>query len=133
MAQYYFSKNGEVEIVNYSGNKWLGKLTFGLWDKVGIPRPLSEEDAKLVGRILRNYLKLQKVHYDYINESESGKERGIREADCNCFWSELGYEQDMSLDILNWVDDLAKFFEESGGLITEEEWCKIEGEGKYEK
>ena len=97
MTQTYYAVNGEIRDINVTGNHFLDKLTFPLWDKAGIPRPLSEADAKLIGRMLRNYAKLQRVKPDA------------------WFWKELGWVQDSETEI-RWVEEIAKFFEKSGGL-----------------
>ena len=101
MTQTYYAVNGEVKDINVTGNLFLDKLTFPLWDKVGIPRPLSEEETKLVARMLRNYAKLQSI--------EPGEH----------FWKEVGWTQDNEADII-WVEEVAEFFEHSGGLLDGE-------------
>ena len=101
MMQQYFAVNGEVKDINVTGNRFLDKLTFSLWDKAGIPRPLSEAETKLIARMLRNYAKLQRIKPDA------------------WFWKELGWVQDNGGDI-NWVEEVAEFFEKSGGLLDEE-------------
>ena len=101
MTQTYYAVNGEVKDIKVTGNRFLDKLTFPLWDKAGIPRPLSEADAKLVARMLRNYANLQRIKPDA------------------WFWKELGWVQDSEADII-WVEDVAEFFEHSGGLLDED-------------
>ena len=101
MMQTYCAVNGEVKDINVTGNRFLDKLTFPLWDKAGIPRPLPETETKLIARMLRNYAKLQRIKPDA------------------WFWKELGWIQDNEADIV-WVEEVAEFFEQSGGLIDEE-------------
>lgn len=101
MAQTYYAVNGEVKDINVTGNRFLDKITFPLWDKAGIPRPLSEADAKLIARMLQNYVKLQRIKPD------------------TWFWKELGWNQDSEAKII-WVEEVAEFFEQSGGLLDEE-------------
>ena len=101
MTQTYYAVNGEVKDINVTGNRFLDKLTFPLWDKLGIPRPLSEADAKLIARMLRNYAKLQRI--------QPGQ----------WFWKEAGWIQDNEAEI-KWVEEVAEFFEHSGGLLEEE-------------
>jgi len=113
MSQDYFANNGEMETVNYSGNKFLGKLTFGLWDKIGIPRPLSEMDSKLIARIINNYIKLQT------------KDRIMFRDAIQRQLHEIGYKLEEE-DTIIWLKELANFFEKSGGLMSEEEWCERE-------
>lgn len=101
MAQTHYAVNGEVKDINVTGNRFLDKLTFPLWSKAGIPRPLSEADAKLIARMLRNYANLQRI--------EPG----------TFFWKEFGWIQDNETEII-WVEEVAKFFENSGGLLEDE-------------
>lgn len=101
MTQTYYAVNGEVKDINVTGNRFLDKITFPLWDKAGIPRPLSEADAKLIARMLQNYVKLQRIKPD------------------TWFWKELGWNQDSEANII-WVEEVAEFFEQSGGLLDEE-------------
>ena len=63
MTQSYFAVNGDMKDINIAGNEFLDKLTLGLWDLIGIPRPLSEEDSKLIARILKNYAHIQRITY----------------------------------------------------------------------
>ena len=99
--QTYYAVNGEVKDINVTGNRFLDKLTFPLWDKAGIPRPLSEVETKLIARMLRNYAKLQRI--------KPG----------TYFWEVMGYTQDTEAKII-WVEEVAEFFEKSGGLLDEE-------------
>ena len=101
MTQTYYAVNGEIKDINVTGNRFLDKLTFPLWNKAGIPRPLSKADTKLVARMLRNYAKLQRI--------EPGE----------YFWEVMGWSQDNEADIV-WVEEVAEFFEKSGGLLDEE-------------
>jgi hypothetical protein len=94
MTQTYYAVNGEVKDINVTGNRFLDKITFPLWDKAGIPRPLSEADAKLIARMLQNYVKLQRIKPD------------------TWFWKELGWNQDSEANII-WVEEVAEFFEQS--------------------
>ena len=101
MTQTYYAVNGEVKDINVTGNRFLDKLAFPLWDKLGIPRPLSDADAKLIARMLRNYAKLQRI--------KPGE----------CFWKEVGWVQYNNANII-WVEEVVKFFEHSGGLLDGE-------------
>jgi len=103
--QTHYAVNGEVKDINVTGNHFLDKLTFPLFDKVGIPRPLSESDAKPVARVLRNYAKLQRVTFG---------------EDHSYVWQMVGYAQDDIVEI-EWVEKIAEFFENSGGLLDEED------------
>jgi len=101
MTQTYYAVNGEVKDINVTGNRFLDKLTFPLWDKAGIPRPLLEAETKLIARMLRNYAKLQRIKPDA------------------WFWKEQGWTQDDETEII-WVEKVAEFFEQSGGLLDED-------------
>ena len=101
MTQTYYAVNGTSKDINVTGNRFLDKLTFPLWDKAGIPRPLSEEETKLIARMLRNYARLQRIKPDA------------------WFWKELGWVQDDETEIIL-VEEVAEFFESSGGLLDEE-------------
>ena len=100
MTQTYYAVNGEIKDINIAGNRFLDKLTFPLWDKAGIPRPLSKADTKLIARMLRNYATMQRIKPDAL------------------FWREMGWGQDNEADII-WVEEVTVFFEHSGGLLEE--------------
>jgi len=105
MTQTYYAENGESLDVNISGNQILDKLTFGLWDKIGIPRPISSDDAKLIARILRNAATFcRNGHPLFLSIAFNGTEFNYRDN-----------------GEVQWLDDTAGFFERSGGLITERE------------
>ena len=105
MAQQYYGCNGRLLQLNVSANHFLEKITLCLWDKVGIPRPLSKEDAVLIARILRNYVTLQEV---YLDDPGQGTH----------FWSLYGLGQDDEEDI-KFTSEIALFFEECNGLTNE--------------
>ena len=108
MTQTYYGINGELFDINVTGNHFLAKLTLGLWDKAGIPRPLTKKDSFIVARLLRNYIKLQTI-------TSSNDEYG------KTFWSSHGYRQD-DIEEINWLTKVAGFFERCDGLMTEDEW-----------
>jgi len=108
MTQTYFAKNGETLDINQAGNKFLDKITLGLFDKVGIPRPLLESDAKLVSRILNNYIKLQEIT------------KSMPEAEQYYFWNQLGHKQETPHTIV-WIKKVSSFLERGEGLLSEEE------------
>jgi len=108
MSQEYYGNNGEEFAINRNGNELLDRLTLCLWDKVGIPRPLTKEDALLISRMLNNYIELQKVTTgdDFYS---------------SIFWSKYGLHQD-DLENLEFTIRMAEFFKRCNGLMTEEEW-----------
>ena len=116
LSQTYYAVYGKNKDVNVSGNELLAKLTIGLWDKVGIPRPLSKEDAELVARVLYNYANLMEITL------EESKENAY------CFWHRYGHDVLENHDI-RFLRSMGEFFDNCGGLITEDEYYKLhEGE-----
>jgi len=109
MSRNYYGKNGELFNVNVDMRSFLEKITFCLWNRVGIPGSLSKEDALLVSRILTNYIELQGITSG--DDDKFGK----------YFWSKYGLEQD-NVEELNLVSETAKFFERSNGLMSEQDW-----------
>lgn len=105
MTRTYYTANGEYFDINVTGNLFLDKLTFGLWERIGIPCPVSESDTKIIARLLRNYASLQREtlgeNHDYA-------------------WQLMGYEQD-DIETIQRTEEIAKFFECSGGLVDEED------------
>lgn len=104
MTQTYYAVNGDYIVINITGNQFLDKLTFGLWEKIGIPRPLSKADTKLIARLLRNYANLQRMT---LGEDHSYA------------WRLMGYIQD-DLETIEWTEKVAEFFEHSHGLLDED-------------
>lgn len=105
MGYTFYGANGKTFARNVYMGDYLAKITLGLWSKIGC-YPKSEEDCKLVARILRNRIHLNEYHREYYEE--------IYE------WKKLpkGFIKDL--------EDLANFFETCGGCLKEEEWY-----GKY--
>lgn len=110
MSQEYYGNNGEQFSINVNGTTLLNRLTLCLWDKVGIPRPLSNEEALLISRILDNYITLQKVTMG--DESYSTP-----------FWSKYGLQQD-HVENLEVTIKISNFFKRCDGLMTEEDVVK---------
>lgn len=110
MSQEYYGNNGENFAINVTWNRFLEKMTLCLWDKVGIPRPISKDDALLISRILRNYIKLQEMTSP---ENYYG----------TIMWSMHGFKQD-NPEELKKTGKIADFFERCNGLMTEEEWSE---------
>ncbi len=96
---YIDIKTGKYLSVNISGNDFLGKITLGLWDKLGFA-PKTKEDCQLVGRICRNYLKYQELQ-DY--ESFD-------------YFQEVYKLEKLSKDDIEWLKEVADFFEKSNGI-----------------
>ena len=53
MTRYYYGKTGKSISANEVTNNYLGKITFGLFQKVGFPSVISKNDCMIVARILR--------------------------------------------------------------------------------
>lgn len=124
MSQEYYAVNGTDLSVAHHYAEMLGVLTAGLWDKVGIRRPCSSEDAKLIARIIRNFVKVYNNLKDDPDVHQTcwfiRKYYGITPS--------MGVLKDEPKDELPLTDmdpefllEMADFFESSGGLITEEE------------
>lgn len=109
MSRNYYGNNGELFNVNVDMRSFLEKITFCLWNKVGIPGSLSKEDALLVSRILNNYIELQGITSG--DDDKFGK----------YFWSKYGFEQD-DAEELELVHETIKFFERCNGLMSEHDW-----------
>ncbi len=91
--------SGKVLSINLSGNEFLGKITLGLWDKLGFA-PKTEKDCKLVGRICRNYVKYQEW-----KEYSSFK----------YFQEKCGLEK-LSEEETKWLKEVADFFKNAKGI-----------------
>ena len=96
MGYTFIGKNGKEFSRNLSGGDYLAKITFGLWDKVGC-HPKTEEDCKLVARILKNRVHLDQSHTDY--------------------WSEIYCVDKETEEDKEWMLELAEFFENCGGCV----------------
>ena len=107
MSHDYYGNNGELFNINVKMRDFLEKITLCLWNRAGIPTPLSKEDALLVSKILNNYIELQRITS---NDNDGAY-----------FWSKYGFEQD-DIEELDLVDKAAKFFERSNGLMSEQDW-----------
>ena len=62
MSRTYTDKRtGKSIDINVAGNNYLGKITVGLWEKLGFA-PKTKEDCRLVARIIKNHIKYQEYH-----------------------------------------------------------------------
>ena len=107
MSQEYYGNNGEDFPINTTWNRFLDRITLCLWDRIGIPRPLSKEDALIIARIMNNYITLQEMtaQEDFNGDS---------------MWSMYSLKQD-GPEALKIAKKIAEFFERCNGLMTEEE------------
>jgi len=142
MGQEYYAVNGEDRNIIHFWNVVLDVLTAGLWDKVGIPRPLSEEDANLTARVLRNFHTLYGhlienppsdiKHWNWFLKHNFGVSysMGIQQEPED----KLPFDKEQH----DYILELVRFFESSGGLITDEEYFQLthmipaEVHGRYE-
>ena len=92
----------KVLSINLSGNEFLTKITLGLWDKLGFA-PKTEEDCKLVGRICNNYLKFQEWQ---------------EQSFFIYFQEKCGLEK-LSEEAIEWLEEVADFFENAKGIDSE--------------
>jgi len=90
-------KTGKYIDINISGNEFLGKITLGLWEKLGFA-PRTKEDCRLVSRICKNYIKYQ----EYINDSP--------------FLQELYNIEKLPKEDIEWLKEVQKFFENANGI-----------------
>lgn len=97
--------SGKVLSINLSGNQFLGKITLGLWDKLGFA-PKTEEDCKLVGRICRNHLKFQEYLKDYPIRTTK-------------YFQEIYGLEILSKDDLEWLNEVVNFFENAKGIDSD--------------
>lgn len=97
MTRTYIDKGTGKHIdINVAGNTYLGKITIGLWDKIGFA-PKTEEDCKIVARIIRNH-----IHYQQWKDYPSPPELSLIEF----------LEPDEIEDMKN----IADFFENAKGI-----------------
>lgn len=93
MGHTFQGRNGKTFDRNVAAGEYLSKITLGLWPKIGC-YPKTEEDCKLVARILRNLITLNSYWIPY--------------------YKELGLEKITDQDI-TFNKELAVFFETCGG------------------
>lgn len=130
MSQEYYAVTGEERTINHFWNVVLDVLTAGLWDKIGIPRPLSEEDAKLTSRVLRNFHTLYGhliddppkdiKHWNWFLKHNFGVSysMGIRLKEPE---DELPFDQEQH----DYILELVEFFENSEGLVDDGDWYEM--------
>jgi len=94
MGHTFYGKHGYYFNRNVAAGDFLAKITLGLWDKIGC-HPKTDEDCKLVARILRNRIKLNEyLPYAYFEQIYG-----------------LTKEDDF---MVRWMRSLANFFELCG-------------------
>lgn len=109
MGDDFYGKNGKTFYRNVAAGDWLAKITFGLWDKIGC-YPKSEEDCKLVARILKNRVHINQYYIPYFLEAYGVKKE--------------------KKSTVKWMLELAEFFDTCGGCIEEEEYYDKFGVGE---
>jgi len=127
MTRDFCAVSGEEMNINNRGCAFLGKLTIGLWEWIGIYEPMSKDDTLLMARILRNYAKIQReTHNCELNRC------GITNQ--YFFWHTNGHRQE-DMDTIEWLEKVADFLENSGGLVSEDEYMRIDDghDGKFVK
>jgi hypothetical protein len=99
----FYGKNGKTFYRNVAAGTWLAKITFGLFEQIGC-YPKSEEDCKLVARILKNRANLNQYHTDY--------------------WTHEYCVKKETKHMETWMLELAEFFDTCGGCYEEGEFYK---------
>ena len=95
MGRDYIGKSGSSLSINIAGAQFLDTLMFGLFEKIDC-FPKTAEDCHLVARVLRNRIWLNKYYLP--------------------FWKEM-YDVDKLTDSeIDWLEEIADFFEHSNGL-----------------
>jgi hypothetical protein len=113
MGHIFHGANGTYMSRNMATGDYLAKITLGLWDTIGC-YPKTEEDCKLVARILRNRIHLNQYHRQYYEEIYDWEKK--------------------SEECIKYLKILASFFEECGGIMDEGTFFFKYGNGKnYEK
>jgi hypothetical protein len=98
----FYANNGKTLDMNHPAKQLLEKMTMCWWNKLGIPSKISKEDTLMMARILKNFIKLQKITY-YSNDDE-----GLQ-------WRIYGFVQE-DVENIGWWKLVYKFFKESGGI-----------------
>jgi len=111
MGTTLYGVNGEQFDLNVDGYDTLVWLAWGLQSKCGIYAPLCGRDCRIVARILRHKARL----FEMWSIENSFQE----------FYSLFRYRNKRkdymnSPQSIQWIRELAAFFEHSKGLITEE-------------
>jgi len=131
LSQEYYAVNGAELSIAHHYSEMLSVLTAGLWDKVGIRRPCSAEDANLVARIIRNFVKVYNIMKDDPDVRQTcwfiRKYYGITPS-MGVLKDEPRNELPLTDDDPEYLLEIADFFEASGGLITNEEHYRRSGE-----
>jgi len=107
MGSTFYGRNGETFEMNVAAKTDLDKLTFGLWDKLGIPRDIPMNDTNIIARMIRNMVRIQKLTHG-TPEMES-------------FLKMVGFTQ-YDTEEIEFFESAATFFEDSGGLLPEDQW-----------
>jgi hypothetical protein len=69
LGHAFYGKHGYYFNRNVTAGDFLAKITMGLWDKIGC-HPKTDEDCKLVARVLRNRAKINDyLPYPYFEET----------------------------------------------------------------
>lgn len=118
MGTTLYAKNGETFDLNVDAGDTLTWLAWGLQSKCGVYAPLCWRDCKIVARILRHKARLfemwQQDERKYVQDAYS------------LFRYRNGKKDYMNdHKSVQWMRELAAFFEHSRGLITEDAYYKL--------
>ncbi len=100
MGSEFYGRNGKTFSRSVYGGDFLAKITVGLWDTIGC-YPKSKEDCELVARILRNRIHLNQYYGEHFKIWDIEKE---------------------DEDSIEFMKELAEFFETCGGCMEEDEF-----------
>lgn len=100
MTRTYRTVSGDIFEMNVASGTFLDRLTFPLFKKIGC-FPKTRDDCQLVARVIHNFVHLQQ------------------------YWSpswkdvfDITFKK-ASPETLEWLEDVAEFFERANGLILE--------------
>ncbi len=101
MSRTYYGKNGKELDANLAAGMYLDKITLGLFELIGCS-PKTEDDCKIVARILRNRINFNQYWSEY--------------------WPEVYGVKHAEPSEIEWQKKAAEFFETCGGTMEEEEY-----------
>src|SRR4030042_1017465 len=117
MGTTLYAKNGETFGLNVDEYDTLVWLAWGLQSKCGVYAPLCGRDCRIVARILRHKARLFKLW---------GIENNAQEAYSLFRYRNKRKDYMNTPRAIQWIRELAAFFEHSNGLITEAEYYKTQ-------
>jgi len=105
MGVTFYANNGKTLDMNHPAKQLLDRMTMCWWGLIGIPSKVSKEDALLIARSLKNYVKLQTIT--------------LKDKTGYILWKSMGYEQE-DLESIKYWRKAYRFFRDSGGIKKRE-------------